>query len=164
MNIIPLSDKYKAEAESIAVSSWGSVYIAAHRKLYDIRELPCFIAISDEQELLGYCYYRNHTNECEIMAVESVKPNIGAGSALIKAVITKAAEDNCKRVYLQTSNDNTHAMRFYQRRGFMMCAVRWNEFDYLRTIKPSIPLTGDNDIPLQHEIEFEYVLEEGKHL
>jgi hypothetical protein len=39
-----------------------------------------------------------------------------------------------------------------------MCAVRWNEFDYLRKIKPTIPLIGDDDIPLLHEIEFEILL------
>jgi len=39
-----------------------------------------------------------------------------------------------------------------------MCTVKWNEFDYLRTIKPTIPLTGDDDIPLQHEIELEILM------
>ena len=40
-------------------------------------------------------------------------------------------------------------------KGTLRRPVRWNEFDYLRTIKPTIPLTGDDDIPLQHEIELE---------
>ena len=92
------------------------------------------------------------------MAIESVTPNNGVGTALINAVITVAKNENCKRIYVNTSNDNTHALRFYQRRGFAMCTVRWNEFDYLRTIKPTIPLTGDYDIPLLHEIELEILM------
>jgi ribosomal protein S18 acetylase RimI-like enzyme len=158
MNIIALSDKYKEEVERIAVNSWGSIYVAAHRELFDLRTLPCFVAVSDEYEILGYCYYRNYNNEYEIMAVESIKPNSGAGSALVEAVVLKARNEDCKRVYLQTSNDNTRALRFYQRRGFMMCAVRLNEFEHLRMLKPEIPLIGAEGIPLMHVIELELIL------
>ena len=158
MNVVELTDKHKEETECIAAGTWGGVHVAAHHELFDLRELPCFISISDEQKVLGYCYYRVCDNECEIMAIESVSPNNGVGSALVKAIVSKAKRENCKRIYVNTSNDNTHALRFYQRLGFTMCAVKWNEFDYLRIIKPSIPLIGDNDIPLQHEIELEIVL------
>jgi len=119
-----------------------------------LRELPCYIAVSDEQ-ILGYCYYRISGSECEIMAIESVTPGKGIGSALINAVVAKAKSEKCGRIFVNTSNDNTNALRFYQRRGFAICAVRWNEFDYLRTIKPTIPLIGDDGIPLLHEIELE---------
>jgi GNAT superfamily N-acetyltransferase len=158
MNIVELTGKHKEETERIAAGTWGSIQVAAHHELFDLRELPCFIAVSDKQEVLGYCYYRVFENECEIMAIESVTPNNGVGSALIKAVMAKAESENCNRVYVNTSNDNTHALRFYQRRGFTMCAVKWNEYDYLRKLKPTIPLRGDDGIPLLHEIELEIEL------
>ena len=155
MNIVALTDEFREKTERIAAGTWGSIHVAAHHELFDLRKMPCFIAVSDNQEVLGYCYYRVSEYACEIMAIESVNPNIGIGSALINAVLAKARNEKCKRVYVNTSNDNTRALRFYQRRGFIMCAVRWNEFDYLRTIKPTIPLIGDDDIPLLHEIELE---------
>ena len=158
MNIIAISDKYREEVERIAAKSWGSFFIVAHRELFDVRILPCFVATSDKGGILGYCYYRKHGNEYEIMAIEAVKPNSGVGSALIKAVAAKAQSEGCRRVYLQTSNDNTHALRFYQRRGFVICDVRLNEFEYLRKLKPEIPLIGDNDIPIMHEIELEFLM------
>jgi len=157
MNIIAQTDVYKEETERIAAGTWGSIHVAAHHELFDLRELPCFIAVSDKHEVIGYCYYRIADKECEIMAIESVVQNNGVGTALINAVVAVSKNENRKRIYVNTSNDNTHALRFYQRRGFAMCTVRWNEFDYLRTIKPTIPLTGDDDIPLQHEIELEVV-------
>ena len=157
MNVIELSDKYKEKVERIAAKSWGSFFIVAHRELFDVRVLPCFTAVCDEGGILGYCYYRKCGNEYEIMAIEAVKPNVGVGSALINAVAAKAQSEDCRRVYLQTSNDNIHALRFYQRRGFVICDVRLNEFEYLRKLKPEIPLIGDNDIPIMHEIELELV-------
>ena len=136
----------------------GGIHIAVHRKLFDLRELPCLIALSEQKELLGYCYYRIDDNECEIMAIESITPNFGVGSSLVRAIIRKAVDGKCKRIYLQTTNDNTHAFRFYQRLGFSLSAVRINEIDYSRQIKPTIPILGADDIPIQHEIEFEYIL------
>jgi ribosomal protein S18 acetylase RimI-like enzyme len=161
MKIVSLTSDYKEETERITAGTWGNVYVAAHHELFDLRELPCFIAVSDKHEVIGYCYYRFADNECEIMAIESVTPNNGVGSELVKTVIKVAVARNSKRIYVNTSNDNTHALRFYQRRGFTMCIVRWNEFNFLRTIKPTIPLIGDDGIPLLHEIELEILLNGG---
>jgi GNAT superfamily N-acetyltransferase len=166
MEIISLTDEYKEKVERIVVETYsgeseGILYemkIAVHRELFDLRDLPCLIALSEEQEILGYCYYRFSNNECEIMAIESIVQNIGIGSALINAVTKIADDENCKRVYVQTTNDNCHAFRFYQRRGFTICAVRLNELDYSRKLIPAIPLIGDDNIPALHEIEFEFVL------
>ena len=157
MKIILQTEEYKETALRIAKATWGSIKVAAHHELFELNELPCFLAI-DGNEVRGYCYYRIAGDECEIMAIESIIPNKGTGSLLVNAVLNKAIEENCKRLYVNTSNDNTHALRFYQRRGFNMCMVRWDEFDYLRTIKPSIPTIGDDGIPLQHEIELEIIL------
>ena len=158
MEIISLTDEYREKVERIVDESYSGMKIAVHRELFDLRDLPCLIALSEEQEILGYCYYRFSNNECEIMAIESIVQNIGIGSALINAVTKIADDENCKRVYLQTTNDNCHAFRFYQRRGFTICAVRLNELDYSRKLIPAIPLIGDDNIPALHEIEFEFVI------
>ena len=158
MDIVAISKDYINDVERIAADSWGGIHVAVHRELFDLRELPCYIALSAEQELLGYCYYRFSGDECEIMAIESTKPNCGVGSLLIKAVIDKAINEKCMRVYLSTTNDNAHAFRFYQKRGFTISAFRFNELEYARKLKPTIPLLGEDGIPLLHEIEFELVL------
>jgi ribosomal protein S18 acetylase RimI-like enzyme len=158
MEIISLTDEYKEKVERIVDETYSGMKIAVHRELFYFRDLPCLIALSEEQEILGYCYYRFSNNECEIMNIEALKKNVGVGSALIIAVKEIANAQNCNRLYLTTTNDNTNAFRFYQRRGFTMCAVRWNELDYSRKLIPEIPLIGDDDIPALHEIEFEMAL------
>ena len=55
-----------------------------------------------------------------------------------------------------TTNDNTDALRFYQRRGFRIRAVRSGAVDDARRrLKPGIPAIGDHGIPLSDEIELE---------
>ena len=75
------------------------------------------------------------------------------GSALIGQVIEIAKENHCRRVTVTTTNDNTSAMLFYQKRGFAMYRLYVNAMETARRMKPSIPLTGYNGIPIRDEIE-----------
>jgi ribosomal protein S18 acetylase RimI-like enzyme len=62
-------------------------------------------------------------------------------------------------LWLITTNDNIHAIRWYQRRGFVIATVYVNALAESRNLKPEIPLIGDHDIPLRDEIEFEMTLD-----
>jgi hypothetical protein len=59
-----------------------------------------------------------------------------------------------------TTNDNVDALRFYQRRGFRLRAVRPGAVDDARrTLKPEIPAVGEQGIPIRDEIELERAIE-----
>ena len=60
-----------------------------------------------------------------------------------------------KRLVVITTNDNIGAIRFYQKRGFDMVKLYRGALERSRKLKPQIPLIGENEIPLRHEIEFE---------
>jgi hypothetical protein len=64
---------------------------------------------------------------------------------------------NCTR--FATTNDNLNALRFYQKRGFVLVSVHRNAVIKSRQLKPEIPLTGNDGIPLRDEIELEMLLE-----
>ena len=51
------------------------------------------------------------------------------GTRLIEAARQAAAQNQCRRLWLGTTNDNIHALGFYQKRGFVLCAVRLNVFE-----------------------------------
>jgi DNA-3-methyladenine glycosylase I len=51
-----------------------------------------------------------------------------------------------------------NALGFYQKRGFELVAVYRGAVNESRKRKPSIPLTGYNNIPLRDEIELEIIL------
>ena len=137
--------------------SWGGPYVVSRGVLYDTRTLPGFAAIEDG-EVIGYVLYNVAGDECEITVLESLHPNQGTGTTLINEVIRVARETPCRRVWLVTTNDNTRAIRFYQRFGFALRAVHIDAMDDARKLKPRIPLLGEYDIPIQHEFEFEILL------
>jgi hypothetical protein len=77
----------------------------------------------------------------------------------VAAARSVAAAHACRRIWVLTTNDNVDALRFYQRRGFRLGALRPGAVDEARrTRKPEIPEIGDHGIPLRDEIELELLL------
>ena len=120
-------------------------------------ELPGFKAVLDGKPA-GLVTYRIDGDACEIVTMNSLVERMGIGSALIDAVKEIAAATDCKRLWLITTNDNTAALRFYQKYGFSLVAVHRNAVEQDRLLKPEIPLTGNDGIPIRDEIELEMVL------
>lgn len=87
---------------------------------------------------------------------QALEQGRGVGSALLGAVEELARRRGCKRLWLVTTNDNTHALAFYQRRGFSLAALHRDAVTEARkTLKPFIPLVGEGDLPIRDELELE---------
>jgi len=138
-------------------NNWGSSLIVTRGKVHNAEVLPGFAAMADDA-VKGIITYHIEGNDCEIVSLDSLQENNGIGKALIDQVVHVARLHGCKRVWLITTNDNTHAIRYYQKRGFDLVAIHRNAIDASRIIKPQIPLTGFDGIPILHEIEFEMML------
>jgi GNAT superfamily N-acetyltransferase len=77
---------------------------------------------------------------------------------LLTEVKRIARRAGCKRLRVITTNDNVDALRFYQRRGFRLAALRAGAVEDARArLKPEIPWTGANGIELRDELELEKV-------
>ena len=138
--------------------SWGSSNCVSRSKIYDTTILPGFIC-KKNNEIIGLLTYNIEDNECEIVTLDSKFNDIGLGTKLIRKVIDKAKENDCKRVWLITTNDNSNAIRFYQKRGFEWVGFYKDAMQESRKLKPEIPELGNDNIPIKHEIEFEFNLD-----
>jgi len=119
--------------------------------------LPGFVAVREGRPI-GLVTYRIDGDECEITTLNSPVEGVGIGSALVAAVKGAAVSAKCKRLWLITTNDNLSALRFYQKRGFLLVAVHRDALQESRRPKPEIPLVGRDGIPLRDEIELEMLL------
>jgi ribosomal protein S18 acetylase RimI-like enzyme len=116
-------------------------------------ELPGFLA-EDGTEVVGVLTYaRPAPDTVEVVTIDALRRHEGIGSALLDAVVTAAKESGAGRVVLTTTNDNVDAIRFYQRRGFRLAALRPGALAESRKLKPRIPLIGDHGIPLTDELD-----------
>jgi ribosomal protein S18 acetylase RimI-like enzyme len=136
---------------------WGSEIVVAHGAIYRPAELPGFVAEADG-EAVGLLTYRVEGDGCEIVTLDSQRESLGIGTALIEAAKDAARQAGCGRLWLVTTNDNTHALRFYQKRGFILAALHLDAVAASRAIKPEIPRVGNDGIPIRDEIELEMSL------
>jgi GNAT superfamily N-acetyltransferase len=134
--------------------------MATRGRLVDVATLPGFLA-EDDGQWLGYTTYESGDAAMEICVLESLAQGGGVGVALLAACVAAARDSGCSRIWLITTNDNTHALRFYQRRGFVLVALHRDEVTRARaTLKPEIPELGNDDIPIRDELELELPREE----
>jgi GNAT superfamily N-acetyltransferase len=132
--------------------------VARRGELLQPGDHPALLA-EDDGALLGVITYVVDGAECELLTVHAEPPRRGVGTALLAAAQRVAAAAGCMRLWLVTTNDNVDALRFYQRRGFALCALRPRAVDASRaTFKPGIPRIGDHGIPLRDELELEKLL------
>jgi ribosomal protein S18 acetylase RimI-like enzyme len=136
---------------------WGSTRMVSRGVLHEAEQLPGFVAERSGARV-GLLTYRIAGGECEVTSLDSLVEGFGVGSALMAAAQDAARAAGCQRLWLITTNDNTHALRFYQRRGLRIAAVYVNAVEISRRIKPEIPLIGYDGIPLRDEIELEVIL------
>lgn len=144
-----------AWAETLTAEFGGRLQ-ARRGEVVDVLALPGLVAEAEGRRI-GLLTYRVDGDECELAFVMATERFRGAGSALLEALRGRA--EGCRLIWLVTTNDNVDAIRFYQRRGFVLRALRPGAVDEARRLlKPSIPALGDHGIPLRDELELELPL------
>lgn len=156
--ITPIDGQLRKRVQPLVNEAWAGPLIAVNGQLWNTEILPGLAALDPDGGILGYLLYAFHDGLCEMMALESLRENCGVGTRLIERIKELAKERQIQTVAVTTTNDNLHAVRFYQKRGFMLKALRPNALETSRRLKPSIPLTGLDGIPLRDEIELEIYL------
>ncbi len=155
--IRPTNEHDRSFIRKLITRRWKAEAVVLHGDIYYPAELPGFIAELDN-EIYGLITYQFLDDQCEIITLDSLKEGQGIGTQLIEAVIGKAVETNCARVEVITTNDNLQALGFYQKHGFKIKAIAINAIESSRLLKPSIPQTGFEGIPIRDEIKLKMSL------
>jgi ribosomal protein S18 acetylase RimI-like enzyme len=138
--------------------AFGDVAVARKGVLIDASKLPGFVATEDGRPV-GLLTYAAVYGECEVVTILSTEESRGIGRALMNAVRDHALAAGYHRIWLTTTNDNARAFRFYQLWGMDLCALYRHGARRSREVKPSLPERGADGILLDHELEFEMLLD-----
>jgi len=150
-------DFHRMWARRLLTDRWGSSSIVSRGRIHNADALPGFVAMAGGAPK-GLITYRIEENQCEIISLDSLAEGSGIGTALLGAVLDVARSSGCVRMWLITTNDNTSALRFWQRRGFEIVALYRGAVGESRKLKPEIPYLGSTGIPIRDEIELELCL------
>jgi ribosomal protein S18 acetylase RimI-like enzyme len=136
---------------------WGGPMQARRGEVLDVRRLPALVAERDGERVGLLCYREDGGGSWELALISAVGGVAGVGTALVAALRERIGAG--ARIWVVTTNDNVDALRFYQRRGFRLRAVRPGAVDEARrTLKPQIPDVGRYGIPLRDELELELLV------
>jgi ribosomal protein S18 acetylase RimI-like enzyme len=142
-------------AEGLLEQAMGSTRAVRLGELVEPAGLPGLVA-EREGERIGLLTYIVDGDQFEVLSLHCRVENAGAGGALLEAAAGLAAGRGCRRLWLVTTNDNLHALGFYQRRGLRLCALHAGSLDRDRALKPELPeVNPDNRIPLRDLLELE---------
>jgi ribosomal protein S18 acetylase RimI-like enzyme len=152
VQVRPFSEDDRPWAIELMRERWGSEVAITRGKARDASLLEGFVA-EIEGEPVGLAVYETRGAESELVTLDSLQEGAGVGSTLVAAVANTAWRQECRRLLVVTTNDNVRALGFYQRRGFVLTALRKGAVDKSRQIKPEIPELGCDDIPIHDELE-----------
>ena len=152
MALRPVQESDRPTVEWLTTQLWGAAEVVVHDGAFYPATLPGFIAERGGR-IAGLVTYEVRPGVLEIVTINALDRYSGIGTMLIEAVRAEAKRLGCREIVLTTTNDNIGALRFYQRRGFRLGALRPGAVDRSRLRKPEIPRTGDYGIPLRDEID-----------
>lgn len=153
MLVRALEDRDRPWLAELIAREWG-LPVVSISGCHDPATLAGFIA-DDSGERIGALTYRFDGDTCEVVSINSLRPGLGVGAALLAAA-RDVAEQADSRLWLVTTNDNINAIRFYQKCGMDLTALHRDFVDEVRRWKPDIPDRGVAGIKFRHALEFSY--------
>jgi GNAT superfamily N-acetyltransferase len=139
VRVRPIDAADRPAVRAIVLERWGSPIAVGHGTVFEPGELPGFLAERDGRPV-GLLTYEVRGDTLEVVSIDAFPARGGTGTALLEAAVRAAREEHgCRRVVLTTTNDNVDALRFYQRRGFRLVALRAGALEATRRIKPGLP-------------------------
>ena len=162
MSIREINEENREKVVSFFREHWGSSEMVISSGIYQCEKLNGFI-FEDNKQIIGLVTYviKDYENEIEIISLDSLSEGKGIGSALIEKVENIARQKQIHIVSLITTNDNLNALKFYQKRGYRIISVISDAVNKARKLKPSIPLIGNDGIPLKDELILKKIIEDN---
>jgi ribosomal protein S18 acetylase RimI-like enzyme len=154
ISVLQLEPADLSWAERLIARRLGGRLQARREELIDVLDVPGLVARRAREPLGLLTYNETEREGYELACIACVADGLGAGTALVEALRDRISIGTT--LWVVTTNDNLDALRFYQRRGFRLRAVRPGAVDRARRdLKPSIPEIGAHGILIRDELELE---------
>jgi N-acetylglutamate synthase-like GNAT family acetyltransferase len=142
----------------LVVNEFASSRVVSRGRVHDDAFMLDGFVVESDGRPVGCALWHEIDGDAELVVLVTTYRGAGAGTALLDAVIDYARVNKWTRLWLITTNDNTDALRLYQRAGWDWVAWYRDAVSDARALKPELPEHGSHQIPIRHELELEYPL------
>lgn len=105
--------------------------------------------------VLGLVTWALEGERAEIVSLDALQPGRRIGGRLMEAAEAELRRRGVRTLRVITTNDNPRALSFYVRRGYRLVRLHPDAMERVRRIKPNVPLTGRDGVPLRDMWELE---------
>lgn len=113
---------------------------------------------SEAGDVLGLATFAMQRNTILALTVDNFSTIAGVGKALLEHLMALGRDAGMTTLRTMTTNDNTPALRYFQKRGFRLVAFYPGAIATYRTFASSLPEIGVDGIPVRDAIELEIAL------
>ncbi|GAB4305491.1 MAG: GNAT family N-acetyltransferase [Myxococcota bacterium] len=146
------------EAEVANVwSRWGGLVVSVDR-VFKPGDVKGLILLSPENESLALVTYAIEGDSAEIVSLDALVAGEGYGRRLLSFAESRIKSKGIKRIRIFTTNDNYRALTLYLRNSYRLVRVHLDEMERVRAIKPCIPPTSEEGIPIRDLLELEKII------
>jgi len=131
---------------------WGLPVISLERE-YEPVNVEGLVYRDDGGAPQGLVTWHIDGDRAEIVTVDAFEQGRHVGGRLLNAAEEELRRQGAKQATIMTTNDNLRAIAFYVRHGYRLVAVHLGAMDRVRRLKPEVPKTGHDGLPLRDVIE-----------
>lgn len=133
---------------------WGDDLMMFGRT-WKIDEYDALVARDEKGEILGLATHAFQKSTILALTIDNFSEVRGVGKALLNRVAEIGRQRGARVLRVLTTNDNTPALRYFQKRGFRIVALYPGAIMIYRTIARNLPEIGVDGIPVRDAIELE---------
>ncbi|HUN12322.1 MAG TPA: GNAT family N-acetyltransferase [Rhabdaerophilum sp.] len=118
-------------------------------------EYQAIVARDEKGEVLGLATHALQKSTILALTIDNFSERRGIGKALLDHVAEIGRQQGGRALRVLTTNDNTPALRYFQKLGFRIVALYPGAVMIYRTVAPNLPEIGVDGIPVRDAIELE---------
>ena len=131
---------------------WGLPVVSLGRE-YQPADVEGLVYRDDGGAPQGLVTWHVDGDRAEIVTIDAFEQGRHVGGQLLNGAEEELRRQGAKRVTIMTTNDNLRAIAFYVRHGYRIVAVHLDAMKRVRQLKPAVPETGQDGLPLRDVIE-----------
>ena len=136
------------EVDRLVRENWGLPVVCIDR-LYEPADLEGLVWRDVSGEIRGLVTWAVEDDRAEIVTMDAFVQGAHIGGRLLDAAESELRQRGVRTVVVVTTNDNLRAQAFYMRRGYRLMRLDLDGMERVRALKPGVPLTGADGIPLR---------------
>ena len=142
------------ELRTLLRRRWGETLMMFGRS-WKLGDYDAYVARDAAGDIVGLVTTAAQKSTRLTLTLDNFSDRPGVGRLLLDFVTALGRKEGARCLRILTTNDNTPALRYFQKLGFKIVAFYPGAIAVYRQVAPTLPTIGVDGIPVRDAIELE---------